>query len=1036
MMRTLIEGSLRLRYLVLAVALGLCFMGSTRLTDVPMDVFPEFAPPLIEIQTEAPGLTAEEVEALVTVPLENALSGAAFLSTIRSKSVPGLSSVVLLYERGTDLLRARQLVQERLTLAASALPGVAAAPVMLSPLSATSRVMKIGMSSDQMSLVDLSTLARWTVRPRLMAVPGVANVAIWGQRDRQLQVKVDPVRLRAHGVSLAQLRSAATAATRPVAGGFIDTANQRLGLRQEPPVRSAEELAQVPLTRVGPAAASAALTLGEVATVTEGHQPMIGDGIINDGPGILLIVEKQPWGNTLQVTKAVEAALLELEPGLAGVAVDPTIFRPATFIEQSIGNLQHALLLGCVLVILILVLFLYDLRTAIISVVAIPLSLVVAGLVLYLRGATINTMVLAGLIIALGEVVDDAIIDVENIARRLREARAAGTPFSPLELIVSASLEVRSAIVYATLIVVVALVPVFFMEGLSGAFFRPLAISYALAVLSSMLVAMTVTPVLAYLLLTRRSDAPTEEAPVVRGLHRSYGRMLPAVLKHPGATALVIAVVSIAGVALTPFLKESFLPAFKERDFLMHWVEKPGTSLDAMNRITIAASKELRQIPGVRNFGAHVGRAEVADEVVGINFTELWISLEPEAPYMATVAKVQDVVNGYPGLYRDLLTYLKERIKEVLSGSSSSLVVRIYGPELATLRERAQAVGDALSEVPGVTDLKVEPQVLLPQIQVKVDLSNARALGVAPGDIRQAVNTLISGEAVGEVYEAQKIFRVVLWSEEHVRDSVEAVRELLIDTPSGGQVRLSDVADVAMVSGPNVIHREDVSRRIDVGCNVSGRALGDVAEDVKTALAGVTFPPGYHPQVLGEYAERKAVQSRLQSHIWIAVIGVLLLLQASFDSMRLALLSFLTLPAALVGGVLAVAITGGVVSLGSIVGFITVLGIAARNGIMLISHYQHLEHEEGVPFGSELVVRGARERLAPILMTALTTGLALVPLALTGDLPGHEIEHPMAVVILGGIVTSTLLNLLVLPALYLRFGRVLSEHDALAKANA
>jgi CzcA family heavy metal efflux pump len=1018
MMRWLVRSSLELRVAIVALAAILMAFGFSIARDTPIDVFPEFAPPRVEIQTEAPGLSSSEVEALITVPLENALSGTAWVDTLRSKSVPGLSSVLLIFEPGTDLMRARQLVQERVAIVIPQLPDVAPPPVILAPLSSTSRAMKIGLQSEELSLIELSTLARWTIRPRLTAIPGVANVAIWGQRDRQLQVLVDPARLEANDLSIDEVMRAAGDATRPAAGGFLDMPLQRLNVTHLSPIEDAEDLAQV-VVRTN---AEGVLTLGDVADVVEGHQPLIGDGVINDELGILLIVEKQPWGNTLEVSLEVEKALEAMKPGLKGVHVDSTIFRPATFIERSIDNLTSALFIGCILVILVLGAFLYEWRTALISVLAIPLSLVAAGIVLHYLGGTINTMVLAGLVIALGEVVDDAIIDVENIVRRLRIERTVDSPRSAFQVVLEASLEMRSAIVYATMIVILALLPVFLLEGLSGAFFRPLAAAYALAVLASMFVALTVTPALSLLLLPH---APLEEreSPITTKLKDRYAAWLPTMFgKHRFAMG-VLGVLFVVAAAIYPFLAEEFLPRFKERDFLMHWVTKPGTSLPAMNRVTIAASKELRAIPGVRNFGAHVGRAEVADEVVGINFTELWISIDEEADYDETLAKVQEVVDGYPGLYRDVLTYLKERIKEVLTGSSASVVVRIYGPDLDVLRDQAAQVGAAISKVEGVVDLKVEPQVNIPQLEVKVDLAKAQQHGLTPGEVRRAAQTMVLGTKVGEIYEQQKIFDVVVWGAPHIRRDPTSMRRMEVQTPRGDLIPLEAVADVRIGPAPNSIKREGASRRIDVGFHVKGRALGDVVTDAKAALAKVEFPTGFHPEVLGEYAEREAASARINTLGLLSVIGIVLILFTAFGSTRLTVLMFLTLPFALVGGVLAALLTGGVLSLGSLVGFVTVLGIAARNGIMLMSHYQHLEDEEGMTFGPELVLRGSVERLAPILMTVLTTSLALIPLVIAGERPGHEIEHPMAVVILGGLVTSTVLNLVFVPALYLAFGK-------------
>ena len=1027
MLRTVVASSLRFRFLVVALAAGLIFFGTEQLRNVPVDVFPEFAPPRVEVQTSALGLSSAEVEALVTIPLEQALNGVPGLTVMRSSSVPDLSSILMLFEPSTDLLEARQLVQERLATVAPTLPSWAAPPFIMQPLSSTSRTMKIGLSSTEVSLIELSQLSRYTIRPRLMRVRGVANVAIWGQRHEQHQVLVDPERLRENGVTLEEVtRATADALDAGLlqysngalvgTGGFIDTPNQRLGIRHVLPVLDPRELAQVPVAvRDG-----IPLRLGDVANVEIGHQPLFGDAVINGGPGLLLIVEKFPWANTVEVTRGVEAAVEALRPGLAGVEVDTTIFRPATFIELALENLITALLLGCLLVALVLVAFLFEWRSALISLVAIPLSLLAAALVLSLYGATINTMVLAGLVIAVGVVVDDAIIDVENIVRRLRQRRLEGRATSTPSIILEASLEVRSAIVYATLIDAVALIPIFFLEGLSGAFFRPLAFSYALAVLASMVVALTVTPALGLMLLAR---APLErrQSPLVTWLQRGYAAVLGGIIRRSRTAYGVVGVVALAGVLAVPQLGQSLLPSFKERDFLMHWLTRPGTSHPEMVRITVQAAHELQAIDGVRNFGAHIGQALFADEVVGMYFGENWISVAPSADYEKTLAAVQEAVDGYPGLYRDVQTYLKERIKEVLTGASGAIVVRIYGPDLGVLREKAEEVERLLSDVGGIVDLHVELQVEEPQLEIEVDLEAAKAHGIKPGDVRRAAATLVAGLEVNDIFREGKAYDVVVRGTPQTRDSLTSIRELLIDTPSGSHVRLEDVADVRMRPTPNVIKREDASRRIDVGANVRGRDLGAVADDVERILADVEYPREYHAEVLGEYAERQAADQRLLGFAAAAAIGIFLLLNIALRSWRLASVSFLTLPTALVGGVLAAFAAGGTISLGSLVGFFTVMGIAVRNGIMLISHYQHLEREEGEPFGPGLILRGARERLAPILMTALATGLALVPLVILGDIPGHEIEYPMAVVILGGLVTSTLLNLLVVPALYLRF---------------
>jgi CzcA family heavy metal efflux pump len=1016
MIAWLVQHALRQRLVVVVLSAVFVVVAFPLMRKAHLDVFPEFAPPLVEIQTEAPGLSAPEVERLVTMPLESALNGTPWVKTMRSKSVLGLSSVVLLFEPGTELTKARQLVSERLHSIGQQLPTLAHPPIVLASLSSLSRMLKVGISSNHLSQMEMTTLARWTIRPRLMAIPGVANVAIWGQRDRQFQIIVDPVRLAAHKVRLDEVVKAATDGTLPEGGGFVDTANQRLAISQRQGVNNLDDLASLPIAiRKG-----AALKLGDVAQIVEGHPAPIGDAIVNDGPGLLLIVEKQPGGNTLEVTREVERVLEELRPGLPGLDIDPTIFRPATYIEMSLDNLQRAFLIGCLLVIAVLFFFLWDWRTAAISVVAIPLSLLGAAITLHLRGESFNVMVLAGLVIALGEVVDDAIIDVENIVRRLRENASKPNPSRAIDVVFNASLEVRSAVVYATLIVALVFVPVFMLDGLAGAFFRPLATSYLLAVGASLLVALIVTPALSLIFLGRGS-LERKEPPLLAPLRRTYRSLLERFLNNRWLTGSILAAAAFLSVVIVPFLGENFLPQFKERDFLMHWVEKPGASLEASSRVTLAASKELRTVPGVRNFGSHIGRAEVADEVVGPNFTELWISLDPSADYDSSVSKLQEVVDGYPGLYRDLLTYLRERVKEVLTGAGASVVVRIYGPDLEQLRSKANEVAKAVANVPGVSDLKVEPQVDVPQLEVNVRRNIAERFGLTPSDVRRSATILFRGTKVGQIVQEQVPIDVVVWGSPELRHDPTSIASIKIDAAAGGQVSLGDVADVSVGLAPNIIQREGASRRLDVTCNVRGKDLGTVAKEIESRVRALRFAPGYHPEFLGEYAATRESRRQLFFFGLLALVGIFLVLHSDFGSLRLAILVFMSLPFALVGGLLGAALSGGVLSLGSLVGFVTVIGIAARNGIMLVSHFRHLEQEEGVPFGLTLVLQGAEERLAPILMTALATGLALVPIIIGGSRPGHEIEHPLAVVIVGGLLSSTLMNLLMLPGLYLRF---------------
>jgi CzcA family heavy metal efflux pump len=1033
MLRWIVGSSLKFRYLVVALAAALMFFGVQQLQSTAVDVFPEFAPPKVEVQTPALGLSANQVENLVTIPLEQTLNGVPGLDEIRSKSVESLSSIEMIFEPGADLLTARQHVAERISQISPQLPTWASPPFMIQPLSATSRVMKIGLTTTdpELDLIDLSMTTYWKIRTRLMRVPGVANVPIWGERIEMPTIEIDPQLLRKHDVTVDAVSTAVADALDAGLlqysdgnyigrGGFFDTPTNRYSIRHVLPIVNAEDLADIPIESV----TGKHLTISDVANLERSTWPLVGDAVINDGHGLMLIVEKLPWANTLDVTRGVEAALEELKPGLRGIEIDATIFRPATFIEESISNLSKAIWFGAILMILMLCAFLYEWRTAVISVVAIPLSLVAAGLVLHWRGATINTMILAGMVIALGDIVDDAIIDIENVVRRLRQRPADGSGPSTARIILGASLEVRSAIVYATLIEIVAVAPIFMLEGLSGSFFRPLATSYALALLASMVVALTVTPAMSLIFFRKPSSLRHRESPIVPALQRAYQSILSRIVMRPRRAYVAVGLTTVMGIAALPLLGQSLLPSFKERDFLMHWLTVPGTGQPEMFRISARANAELLEIPGVRNAGSHIGQALLMDEVVGIDFGENWVSVDPSVDYDQTLTKIQEVVDGYPGLYRDVLTYLKERIREVLTGSSEAITIRIYGQDLVQLQETADEINDVIGSVPGVIENHVESLKDIPQVSVEVDLAAAQRYGLKPGDVRRAAARLLAGEEAGDIFRNGKAYDIQVWSTPETRDTFMDIGNLLFDTPSGKYVRLEQVADVTVEPVPNVIYHDSLFRSLDVGGNIDGsRDLGSIVADIESRLADYDWPDEYHAEFLGEYTERKEASSRLNLGAIAAAIGILLLLQASFGSWRLATLSFLTLPIALIGGVIAAYMTGGVVSLGSLVGFFTVLGIVARNGIMLISHFQHLERFEGMAFGPELVLQGARERVVPIMMTVLTTGLALVPLLIAGEIPGQEIEYPMAWVILGGLITATLLNLFVVPSLYLRFAK-------------
>jgi CzcA family heavy metal efflux pump len=1034
-MRAILEWSLRFRLIVVAVAAGILAIGISQLRTAPLDILPEFTPPYVEIQTEALGLSADEVEQLITVPLEaDLLHGVAFLDEIRSESVAGLSSIVLIFNPGTDIFRARQVVAERLTQA-HALPNVSKPPAMLQPLSSASRVLMVSLASKDLSLIEMSVLARWTIRPRLMSVSGVANVSIFGQRERQLQVLVDPQRLRDQRVQLQHvIENTGNAlwvspltfldASTPGAGGFIDTPNQRLGVQHIFPIRTPEDLAQVPIAPED--TGGRIVRLGDVARVVEDHQPLIGDAVVNDGSGLLLVIEKFPNANTPEVTRHVEQALDALRPGLGGVQLDATVFRPATFIEEAIRNVSLALLAGLILVAAVLFLFFRNWRAALIALVTIPLSLTVSLFALFLFGATINAILVAGLVLAIGVVVDDAIVGVNEILRRARHPHEFDPGKPATAIVLEAAIERRSALLYATLIVLLATVPLFFLSGEAGSFQPHILAAYIVAMVASMVVAVTVTPALAVLVLSGTPRAHQQSA-LSRRLHNGYALLLSRMLQRTrpafaGAAVVTVAVIALAGVATLPHLGESFVPTFKERDLLIRWEGALGTSNQEMNRITARAGAELRSIPGVRNVGGHVGRAVNSDQVVNVNSAELWVSIDPAADYDATLAAVQRAVDGYPGLQRAVGTYTTDRVDEVLATPERDVVVRVYGQQDAVLRAKAHEVGAALSGVAGLVDVAVELPRDEPTLKVKVDLAAAETYGLKPGDIRRTTAALLSGIQVGSMFEDQKVFEVVVWGIPELRQSLSSIQNLPLQTPTGVEIRLRDVADVSIAPSPAAINREGVFRYVDVSATLSGRDLGSVLADTQTRLGEIQFPIEYRAEILGAAAERQASLVRLLVLAAAAAIGILLLLQSAFSSWRRAALVFVALPTALVGAAIGAILTGGVLSIGVIAGLIATLTIAARTAVVMVDRYQHLESTPGGSVGTELILDGARERFAPVLATTVATALAMLPFIVLGGLPGLEIMRPMAIVIVAGLPTLMLFTLFLVPAVYFRSG--------------
>jgi Cu/Ag efflux pump CusA len=892
----------------------------------------------------------------------------------------------------------------------------------------------------------------------LTGVDGVANVSIWGERRRQLQVQVDPERLREMDVRLMQvIKTAGNAlwyspltfldASTPGTSGFIDTPNQRLGVRHKLPISTPDELAQVPVE-------GSDLRLGEVANVVEDHQPLIGDAVVNGEQSLVLVVEKFPWANTLDVTRAVEDTLDAMRPGLAGLEMDPTLFRPATYIEMAIGNLTVALLIAGALVVVALGAFLLDARAALIGSLAMLLSFVAAVLVLYLSGTVINAMVLAGLVVALGIVVDEAVINVENTVRRLRQHRQAASSESFVHITREAALELRGTMLYATTIMLLVAMPAFFIAGTIGAFLQPVAIAYGLALATSMLMALTLTPALGVMLLPS-SPLEGSQSAVVAQLQHGFGSALSRLVENPRPAFLAACVLAVAGFAMFLGLdRTSLIPTFKERDLLVEIEAAPGTSRPAMTRLATQASHELRSIPGVRMVSAHIGRAVLSDQVSDVNRGELWISLDRDAKYEATVDRIHQVIEGYAGIDIDAQTYLSACVTDPRRIGAEGvydedIVVRVYGDDWSTLRAKADEVKEALKEIDGIAHAETELPQEEPQIEIEVNMEAAKQYGVKPGDVRRAATTLLSGLEVGYLFEQQKVFDVVVWGVPETRQSMSTIRDLLIDSPNG-HVQLKDVADIRVASSPKAIKRETVARYVEVGADVKGRDIAAVSADVERRLNEIDFPLEYRAELLESAADRLANRNRALSSAMVAGIGVFLVLQACVGNWSLATAMFVTLPAAVAGGLLAAFAIGGTLSLGAILGLIAVLGIAVRNALALIKHYQHLAStpedkraningwparwnygprartETATPddadiFAPGIVQLGTWERFTPILMTAAITAAAVMPLALMGDVPGNEVLRPMAVVILGGLVTSTLFTLFWVPATFLLF---------------
>jgi CzcA family heavy metal efflux pump len=1033
MLRRLVEISLRKRGIVIALALGLILHGLFVAARAKLDVFPDFVQPQVTVQTESPGLSPEQVEALVTRPVENALNGTMNLESVRSESIQGLSVVTAVFADGTDIFKARQMLAERLAQLAGTLPLGVAAPKMEPLTSSTMDLLKFGLTSEKLSPLELRTFADWTVRPKLLSVSGVAAVKVFGGAVRELQIQFSPEKLQIFGLSVQDVANAARAATGVRGAGYVETATQRLPIQTEGQSLTAAQLGDVVVAQHD----GRSVRLKDVAAVIDGMQPKFGDALINGQPGILMTTASQYGTNTLDVTVGVEAALDELRPAFAaqGITYTPGLHRPATFIELAIHNMKISLLLGAALVAVVLFLFLLDLRTALISFLSIPLSLLAAVIVLDRFGATLNTMTLGGLAVAIGVVVDDAIIDVENILRRLRENTVSAAPRPLFDVVLDASLEVRSAVVYATFIVALVFLPVLLLTGLQGKFFAPLGFTFVLAIMASLAVALTVTPALCFALLSRMK--PHEEPNYLRRLKNLHRALLEKISRRP-KTVIVAGLISFAGACATlPFFGGEFLPDFREGHFVCQLTMAPGTSLPEMIRLGTQMSQELLKIDTIQSVEEQCGRAEGGEDTWGPHRGEMHIELKPTSgdDQEKLQAQIRDVLAKYPGVQSDVLTFLGDRIGETIAGETAQVVVNVFGDDLDTIDAKAGEVAAVLQKVPGAADVQMSAPPGAPRIAVKLRPARLTQFGFRPTEVLEALQTAYEGDVAAQIYEGEKVFNVTVILDETTRTQPEKIGDLLVANSQGMQMPLRELATVELATGRYAILHDGARRRQTITCNPAGRDVASFVADAQKQIAEkVKLPADVYLEFSGAAQQQSAAQRELILRSAVVAAGIVLLLAMVFRQTSHVVLVLANVPFALVGGMLAIFLAGifsddhqAALSLGTLVGFVTLFGITMRNSIMMISHYEHLIREEGMTWGLDCAVRGATERLIPILMTALVTGLGLLPLALGSGAAGREIEGPMAIVILGGLFTSTLLNLLVLPTLALRFGKFPGE---------
>ncbi|MDM9383607.1 efflux RND transporter permease subunit [Chlorogloeopsis sp. ULAP01] len=1020
MLNSIVKWSIAQRWLVVLASILISIWGFLVLTQMPLDVFPSFAPPQVEIMTEAPGLAPEEVESLVTRPIESVINGTPGLEALRSSSAVGLSAVRATFSWDTEIYRARQLVTERLQQARSQLPQGVEDPEVLPVSSPLGWTVKYAFTSETTPLMEVWRIVNWQVKNRLLAVPGVSNIVIFGGDERQYQVLVDPAKLRAFNVSLDDVTKAAQAANANAPGGFLITPDQETLVRGVGRIESIEQLKK----SVIKASNGTPVLLEQVADVQIGSALKRGDGSSAGKKAVILTVNKQPTADTPSVTKAAEAAMEELKASLPKDVKVTETFRQEDFIEASIKNVEEALRDGTIIVCVILILFLMNWRTIIITLSAIPVSLLLGMMILNWTGQGINTMTLGGLVVAIGSVVDDAIVDMENVYRRLRENQTAGNPVSPLQVVFNGSVEVRVSVLFSTIIIAVVFAPIFALSGVEGRIFTPMGIAYLLSIVASTLVALTLTPALCALLLVNRR-LPSTETWVERFSHRLYRPLLKFSLRRPKIILTGAIASFVASILIMTSLGQVFLPEFQDRALVITTILMPGQSLDATNQVGLAIENTLKKDPRIQAVQFRSGRAQGDTEVAGVNVGELDVQLSEEGgkDRDKAIEMIREQFEKIPGVVPNIGGFISHRMDEVLSGVRSAIAVKIFGPNLEQLRQLGQQVQSAMGEVSGLADLQLEPQVPMKQVQIQFDRDAAARYGLSIGELSETVETALNGRTVSQILEQQQTFDLIVWLQEKYRSNIEVIRDLLVDTPNGQKIPLAQVAKIDYGTGPNTINRENVSRYIVVSSNVAGRDLGSVIKEIRNKVKQeVQLPPGYYIEYGGQFEAQEGATKTLLWAGGLAFVAIAVLIYFAVKSIPATIMILLNLPLALVGGIISIALAGGILSVASMVGFITLFGVATRNGLLLVENYNS-RMAEGQPLRQALM-EGSVERLAAILMTALTSALGMGPLVI-GSGAGKEILQPLAVVVLGGLFTSTALTLLVLPALYVQFGKFL-----------